>query len=152
MVPLLLHRKRIANLFKITRHFWNPEDFPDVLPTAERIYKNTYYFLSGYLVLIYLTLVIFYVQPFFKLELMMVCHVPEQIPYAFWIILILQYPTAFMSASSMGGFDTMYVAFFTHLVVQLKCLNSAIRNMKVDSHDFNKTLKKNIDHHRFILA
>lgn len=152
MVPLLLHRKRIANLFKITRHFWNPEDFPDVLPTAERIYKNTYYFLSGYLVLIYLTLMIFYVQPFFKLELMMVCHVPEQIPYAFWIILILQYPTAFTSASSMGGFDTMYVAFFTHLVVQLKCLNSAIRNMKVDSHDFNKTLKKNIDHHRFILA
>lgn len=149
-MPLLIYRKRIQHLFDAMKHFWNPEDFPEVLPEIKETYKYTYYFLLSYQWVLYLTLVFFYVQPFFHLDILMATYVPD-IPGAFWVILVLEYPMGFLMCSAMTGFDTLYVAFFTHLVIQLKCLNNAMETMDMKSPNFNKTLRKYLNHHKFIL-
>ncbi|XP_065156425.1 odorant receptor 49b-like isoform X2 [Atheta coriaria] len=152
VIPLYIQRDRFIDLYEAHLNFWNPDDFPKSLQRKiESTYKLVYRILFTFAVLVYCTCVLFYLQPIFKPnELLVACYVPD-IPYAFEILQVYEYIYGFTFAAFVVGIDSLYVIYCTHLIVQIKIINYSLEHIDVTDANFMNDFKVLIEYHNFLL-
>lgn len=135
-------------------HFWNISDFThatNFYRNINQIYKLLQIGQNSYLIVSVILVTAIFLRPVFSSEnkYIFYCWVPDSI-ISEAIVLACQYYFMSIVICITFTYDSFYISYSTHVIVQLRLLNYTLQHLTINS-DVEK-LYRCITHHQLLLS
>lgn len=143
----LYYKSDITKLLNDMLYFWSSRNFTSAHVLFKHLNLAQKYFITGAISLI----IAFCLRPVFKdnIHYIFDCWIPESLTLQA-IILICQYYFISILLYVGASYDSMYVSYSLHIIIQLRLLKRKLKNLAGDG-DIT-TVYKCVNHHQLLLS